>query len=255
MTISQDLQEAILENNPDKITPEILGENFKEALQFSLEQNRKKSSEYLTGELYQDKLLEVMHDDEDLLFRLASKNENMGIVSDFIEFTPDAEKRHKMINSNAGEAFKSEKVATFLAVIFGDEGRIPEISGPLNEGKILKFREFKESLTAKIDTYLPPDKHDPSNSRTVNFLVATLIGNDDLKSEIPQVAIAKLMGQSDQNTFFDEIEKILEQDDARSEDQNNETKSAEENLENTTGNLSGVKALQKFWENGVTKTV
>lgn len=247
MTISQDLQEAILENNPERITPEILGENFKGALQFSLECNRKNVSEYLTGELYQDRLLEVMHDDEDVLFRLTAKNENMGIVSDFIEFTPDAEKLSKMINSNNGEAFKSEKVATFLAVILGDEGRRPEISGPLNENKICKFREFKESLTAKIDTHLPPEK-DQSNKRTVNFLVALFIGNDDLKSEIPQVAIAKLMGQSDQNTFFEEIEKILEKYDARSEDQNNETKSSEENLENTTGDLSNVQELKKFWE-------
>lgn len=216
MTIPQELQIAILENNPNKITLEILAKaDFKEALLFSFEQKSDEAAERLVSLISRSDLLKTLHDENNLLFRAAAKRENLDILSLFIESVPDSKQRRQMVHSNNGEAFQSKKSASFLAVILDDEIGRSEISPPLNEAKITKFKELKkmvkQRMTAMNLAAEASDSHD-LDDQMANLVVATCISRDDLESEFHSAEFLNILNQQDLTMFFDEITKILTKD-------------------------------------------
>lgn len=216
MTIPQDLQIAILENNSNKITPEVLRKaDFKEALLLSLEQKSDEAAERLVSLISRSDLLKILHGENNLLFRTAAKRENLDILSLFIESVPDSKQRFQMVHSSNDEAFQSKKSASFLAVILGNEIGRSEISAPLNEAKITKFRELKKvvkqrmaamNLAAEVS-----DSHD-FDEQMANLVVATCISRDDLESEFYSAEFLNIFNQQDLMLFFDEITKLITKD-------------------------------------------
>lgn len=216
MTIPQELQIAILENNPNKITPEILAKaDFKEALLLALEQKSDEAAERMVSLISRSDLLKILHGENNLLFRTAAKRENLDILSLFIESTLDLQQLYQMVRSNNDEAFKSKKAASFLAVILGDEIGRSEISASLNEAKITKFRELKKVVKQRMAAMNlaveASDSHD-FDEQMANLVVATCISRDDLESEFYSIEFLNLFNQQDLTLFFDEITKLLTKD-------------------------------------------
>ena len=216
MTIPQDLQIAILANNPNKITLEILANaDFTEALLLALEQKSDEASERLVSLISRSDLLKILHAENNVLFRTAATRENLDILSLFIESTLDSKQLQQMVSSNNDEAFKSKKSATFLAVILGDEIGRSEISGSLNEAKIAKFRELKKLVKQRMAAMNlaveASDSHE-FDEQMANLVVATCVNRDDLESEFHSAEFLNIFNQQDLTLFFDEITKILTKD-------------------------------------------
>ena len=110
-------------------------------------------------------------------FQIEAKRENLKSLDTLIKLTPNKNQRDEMLHRNNDAAFKSEAVATFLAVTLGDkEGRAYQ-KNSLNEGKILKLRELKKSLTRKFSN----DESNHNNVRgLVNGVLIDLIREDGL---------------------------------------------------------------------------